>query len=139
MITRAFERFIKISPKKLRLVVPLVKEKTVDEALATLFHTNKKGAALLKGVIESALHNAKRIPEKDFYEEELYISRVAVDQGPALRRFRAMSLGRAGTIRKRTSHILIELDAPRRTPDEMQKKAKSRASRKAKTAAAGKA
>jgi len=112
MVARALERYIKISPKKLRPVARLVNRKKVEEALHALMNTNKKGAVILKAAIESAFANAKRIPEKKFDEEGLYISKIAVNSGPSLKRYRAMSMGRAGMIRKRTSHILVELDAP---------------------------
>lgn len=71
----------------------------------------QKGASILKITVESALNNAKRIPEKKFDEADLYISKIVVNEGPMLSRYRAMSMGRAGTIRKRTSHVLVELDA----------------------------
>ncbi len=114
MVTRALEKYLRISPKKLRPIAGLLKEKKVDEALYTLVNTNKKGAVLFKKVVESALSNAKRIPQKKFTEENLYISKVVVNPGPVLKRYRAMSMGRAGMIRKRTSHVLIELDALKR-------------------------
>jgi len=110
MISKALARYLKISPKKLRPVARLVAKKNVDEALYCLANTNKKGAGILKGAIESALSNAKRIPEKNFTEENLFISKLIVNGGPMLKRFRAMSMGRAGMIRKRTSHVFVELD-----------------------------
>lgn len=110
MISKALEKYLKISPKKLRLVARLVAKKKVDEALYCLANTNKKGAGILKKAIESALSNAKRIPEKNFTEENLFISKLFINGGPMLKRFRAMSMGRAGAIRKRTSHIFVELD-----------------------------
>lgn len=116
MVTRALEKYLKISPKKLRLVASLVSKKKVNDAIYLLLNLNKKGAAMIKGVIESALNNARRKPEKTFDINELYISKISVNMGPALRRFRSMSMGRAGEIRKRTSHVLVELDAPRKIP-----------------------
>ena len=116
MVTRALEKYIRISPKKLRPVAELIRKKKVDEAIYILLGTNKKGASVLKNVIESALANAKRIPEKGFTAENLLISRVNVDGGPFLKRYRAMSMGRAGLIRKRTSHVLVELEAVKGTP-----------------------
>ena len=110
MISRALEKYIKISSKKLQPVTALIRKKKADEALFILIHTNKKGAGILKTVLESALANAKRHTEKKYMENELYISRLVVNQGPSLKRHRAMSMGRAGVIRKRTCHILIELD-----------------------------
>lgn len=115
MVTRALEKYLRISPKKMSPVARLVNRKMVNEALYILVNTNKKGARILKGVIDSALSNAKRLPEKNFEEEDLYISRVVVNPGPALKRYRAMSMGRAGLIKKRTSHVLVELDARKKT------------------------
>ena len=110
MITRAVGKYLKISPKKLSLVTRLISRKKVDEAIYMLTCLNKKGAKLVKSIVESARSNASRIPEKKFNEADLYISKISVQMGPALKRFRAMSMGRAGTIRKRTSHVLVELD-----------------------------
>ena len=116
MITRALEKYIRIAPKKMHPIARLIYKKKAEDALSILMNLNKKGAKILTTVIQSALANAKNIREKDFAEEDLYISKVAVNSGPTLKRFRAMSMGRAGTIRKRTSHILIELDVSKKTP-----------------------
>ena len=116
MVTRALEKYLRISPKKLGMVTELIRNKKVSDALYILVNTNKKGAGVLKNVVESALNNAKRIPEKSFKEEDLFISKLVVNMGPSLKRFRAMSMGRAGMIRKRTSHVLVELDAPKSAP-----------------------
>ena len=115
MIARALQKYLKISSKKLIPIASIVSRKKVEDAIYILLNVNKKGAAILKKVVESALNNARRIPQKDFAEEDLYISKITVDQGPTLKRFRAMSMGRAGKIRKRTSHVLVELDALKRT------------------------
>jgi large subunit ribosomal protein L22 len=114
VITRALAKYIKISPKKMGPVAELVRTKKAGEALAILMNVNKKGAGILQNVISSAVNNARRIPEKNFEEEELYISKLVINMGPALKRYRAMSMGRAGLIKKRTSHILVELDAPKK-------------------------
>ena len=111
MVTRALEKYLRISSKKLAPVARLVSRKKVDDALVILMNVNKKGAGILKRVIESALNNAKRIPDQKFSGENLFISKINVNGGPMLKRFRAMTMGRAGTIRKRTSHVLVELDA----------------------------
>jgi len=127
MIARALEKYLRISPKKLRLAVDLVNKKRVDRALYTLVNTKHKSADVMKKVIESALNNARRIPEQKFNEENLYVSKVIVNGGPALKRYRAMSMGRAGIIRKRTSHVLIELEA---IPGKTEKKSKVVSSKK---------
>ena len=111
MISKALTKYLRVSPKKLRPIASLITNKKVDEAVFILLNTKKKGASMLKNVVESALANAKQIPEKNFEEGDLFVSRVMIDGGPALKRYRAMSMGRAGMIRKRTSHILVELDA----------------------------
>ncbi|MFH1380878.1 MAG: uL22 family ribosomal protein, partial [Candidatus Omnitrophota bacterium] len=87
------------------------------------------GAKIIKSVLESAYSNAKQIREKKFNEDDLYVSKISVIMGPSLKRFRAMSMGRAGTIRKRTSHVLIELDVPK----DSKIKPSSRTKRKVKT------
>jgi len=111
MVVRALEKYIKIAPKKLQLIARLLRNKKVEEAIHLLASVNKKGASVLKAAIESAFSNAKRIPEKKFNDADLYISKIVINEGPALARYRAMSMGRAGTIKKRTSHVLVELNA----------------------------
>lgn len=133
MVARALEKYLKISPKKVRPLARLIKRKKVDKALYVLAATKKKAAHILKGTLESALNNAKRIPETNFTEENLYISKIAVDPGPVLKRHRAMSMGRAGIIRKRSSHILIELESVGRTELTSQKKKNTKPASSGKT------
>lgn len=108
MIAKATLRYIRISPRKVRQVIPLVKGKKAEEAVAMLFSVKKKASEYLIDLIESALANARRIQGVD--STNLVISRLVADGGPQLKRFRAASMGRAGMIRKRTSHITVELD-----------------------------
>lgn len=108
MIAKATLRYIRISPRKVRPVIALIKGKKAEDAIATLFSVKKKASALLIDVISSALSNAKRMPGVDV--SELYVSNLIANGGPQLKRFRAASMGRAGEIRKRTSHITVELD-----------------------------
>ncbi len=111
MVSKAIARYIRISPKKLRLVINAIRGKGVDEALAVLMNTNKKASELAGEVIESAASNAqRRYPEKKYIYDDFYISKITVDEGPSLTRYRAASMGRAVMIKKRTSHILVELD-----------------------------
>ncbi len=109
MISKAIARYIRISPRKTRLVADVLRKKSVGEALAILANTNKRACEYLEELLRSAIANAKRIPE--IKEEDLFISKLLVDGGPTLKRFRAASMGRATMIRHRTSHITIELDA----------------------------
>jgi len=108
MIAKAKIRYLKISPRKLRLVLPLIRNKNVAVALATMENTNKKAATYAYKALHSAAANAKRLPNVN--EGNLYVSKIFVDGGPVAKRQRAMSMGSAGTIRKRTSHLTIELD-----------------------------
>ena len=113
---------MRIAPKKMHPIARLIYKKKAEDALYLLMNLNKKGAKILTGAIQSALSNARNLQGKNFAEEDLYISKVTVDSGPTLKRFRAMSMGRAGTIRKRTSHILIELDVAKKKPVKIRKK-----------------
>ncbi len=109
MIAKAEAKYIRISPTKVRPVGALVKRKNAKQALAELELLNKKGAYHLKKVLHSAVSNAKK---KGYDEDKLFISKVVANSGPTLKRYRAASFGRATMVRKRTSHILVELDSP---------------------------
>ena len=106
MIARAEGKYIRISPTKVRPVITLIKNAKVIGAMAKLGLINKRGAYYLSKVLKSALANAK---VKGYQEDKLFISKVVANPGPVLKRYRAASFGRATVIRKRTSHILIEL------------------------------
>jgi len=108
MVTRAVLRYVRISPRKVRPVIPLVKGKNPKEAIAILFSVKKKASLYLIDLLNSAIANAKRIQGIDI--DNLYISNLIASGGPQMKRFRAASMGRASTIRKRTSHITVELD-----------------------------
>jgi large subunit ribosomal protein L22 len=115
MISTATLRYMRISPRKVRPVIALVKGKKADDAISTLYSVKKKASALLIDVISSAVANARRIPGMD--ASNLYVSSLIANGGPQLKRFRAASMGRASTIRKRTSHITVVLDAvPKKEP-----------------------
>lgn len=108
MISKAVAKYAKVSPRKTRLVLDLIKDKPVDEAIGILNATNKKASGLLVKLLKSAIANAKRFP--NMKQEDLYISKIYADGGPASKRFRAEALGRASVLRKPTSHITIILD-----------------------------
>ena len=102
---RAIARYVRISPIKARWVADLVRGKPVNEAFAILAFTNKKAARLIEKVLKSAVANAAQRGDIDV--DTLYIKEITVDQGPVFKRVRPMARGRAGIIRKRTSHIKI--------------------------------
>lgn len=124
MVAKAVARFIRISPKKLRLVLGFVRGKDASTALSQLSSVNKKAARFAYSVIQSAVSNAKRKnPEKKLTDADFYISKIVCDQGPMFKRYRAASLGRAMTIRHRTSHLMVELDEVPRKKEEVSPRA----------------
>jgi len=108
METRAVARYVRISPQKARLVVDLIRGRKVDEARVILEFTQKKAAGIVSKLLKSAVANASQKPDID--ENVLYVKKIFVDQGPALKRWRARAQGRAASIKKRMSHITIVLD-----------------------------
>lgn len=108
MEARATTRYIRISPQKARLVIDMIRGRKADDAIKVLTYTRKKAAGLVEKVLKSAVANAKQNPNID--ENILYVKEVLVDQGPALKRWRARAQGRAASIKKRMSHITVILD-----------------------------
>ncbi len=107
LIAKAYARYIRVSPRKLRIVIDLIRGKKVNQALLILKNINKRARVSVEKALRSALSNARRNPH--VLHDDLFISRITADQGPTLKRFRAAAMGRATTIRKRTAHLSIEL------------------------------
>ncbi len=107
METRAQARFIRIAPRKARIVMDLIRGKDVNEALSILRFTPKRASAIIEKVVNSAIANAEHNYEMN--RDELYIDEGYVDEGPTLKRFRPRAMGRATRIDKRTSHITVVL------------------------------
>ena len=107
---KAVARFVRIAPRKARLVADEVRGKSYPEAASILRFTNKKGAKIVGDVINSAAANAEHNMDVD--PEELFVREIRVDEGPTIKRYRPRAMGRATMIRKRTSHITVELEAP---------------------------
>lgn len=107
---KASAKMVRIAPPKVRLVVDLIRGKSVDEALNTLQFTAKRAAPIVSKLVESALHNIERSEELGWDIDELYVSKAYVDEGPTLRRFKPRAQGRATRINKRTSHITVVLE-----------------------------
>ncbi|HQV31235.1 MAG TPA: 50S ribosomal protein L22 [Calditrichia bacterium] len=104
-------KFVRMSPQKIRQVLELVKGKSVAEAVSILRFTNKRAATPVEKAIRSASANyLQRDDAGDVSEHDLVVTRAFADQGPTLRRFRPMSMGRVGRIRRKTSHITIVID-----------------------------
>jgi large subunit ribosomal protein L22 len=107
MEAKAIARNVRIAPRKVRLVVDLIRGKKVGEALAVLAHTPKAASPVVEKVVKSAMANAEHNLNLD--SSNLKISKIYVDEGPTLKRYRPRAMGRASRINKRTSHITVIL------------------------------
>ncbi|MFT5426110.1 MAG: large subunit ribosomal protein L22 [Gammaproteobacteria bacterium] len=95
----------RLSPQKMRLVADQVRGLPVEKAIDVLTFSNKKAAAVIKKVLESAIANAEHNDGADI--DELRISEILVDAGPTMKRLRPRARGRADRIIKRTSHVKV--------------------------------
>lgn len=103
-------RFVRMSPRKTRVVVDLIRGCPVNTALATLKFTPRAAARVVEKVLKSAVANAQQ-PGKELGDEDaLRVSRAVVDVGPTLKRFQPRAQGRAFSIHKRMSHITIAVE-----------------------------
>jgi large subunit ribosomal protein L22 len=108
MRVRAIAKYIRVSPRKIRLLMREIRGKRVQEALNLLGFAPQRGAPVLRKLINSAVANASQHPDVDV--DNLFIKYIFADEGPALKRFRPRAMGRATRIRRRTSHLTIILD-----------------------------
>lgn len=109
MEARAKARFVRVSPRKARLVVDMIRGENINRALNIVKFTQKRAARVVEKVLRSALANAQNnhgIKNID----GLFVKEAYVDQGPTWKRVQPRAMGRAYRIRKRTSHITIVLD-----------------------------
>ena len=107
---KAIAKYVRIAPRKARLVADEVRGKSYPEAVSLLRFTNKRAAKILGDVLNSAAANAEHNVDAD--PDELLVKTVKVDEGPTIKRYRPRAMGRATMIRKRTSHITVELEPP---------------------------
>jgi large subunit ribosomal protein L22 len=108
METRAVTRFVRLSPRKVRLVVDQIRGKGVEEALNTLKFVPKRAAELVSKTLRSAVANAESTQSVDV--DRLYVKRVEVGEAGMWKRFMPRAMGRATNIRKRLSHITVVVD-----------------------------
>jgi large subunit ribosomal protein L22 len=108
MQVKASAKFIKTSPKKIRLLTDLVRGLDVDEAIVQLQFSKKDAAMPVSKLIKSAIANAEE--NDDLKRDNLFISEIKVDDGPTMKRWMPRAMGRATPIRKRSSHITLILD-----------------------------
>ncbi|MFO7819883.1 MAG: 50S ribosomal protein L22 [Halanaerobacter sp.] len=107
MEARAIAKEVRISPRKARLVIDLVRGKDIAEAIGILKNTQKKAAEIIEKVLNSAVANA--VNNHGMIADELEVSEAYVDQGPTMKRFKPRAMGQASPINKRTSHITIKV------------------------------
>ena len=105
MEAKAVAKYIRIAPRKVRVVMDLIRGKNVAEAFAILKFTPKVGAEVIEKVLKSAVANAEN--NFDMNVDKLYVSSAYVDQGPTLKRIHPRSRGQAFSILKRTSHVTV--------------------------------
>lgn len=104
----AIARYVRISSRKVKIVIDLIRGKSVREAAAILEYTPKAASEPVLKLLNSAIANAEN--NLDMNRDELYVAEVYANQGPTLQRYRPRARGSASRIRKRTSHITIILD-----------------------------
>lgn len=117
MEARAIARHIRMSPRKVRLVVDLIRGRSVNDAITVLSFSPKAAAVPVGKTLRSAVANARDRADRDGDSvdvDELVVSRVFVDEGPTLKRWRAGAMGRAKPRRRRTSHITVEVKVKER-------------------------
>lgn len=144
MQVQAKLRYLRMSPRKVRLVADMVRGMDANVAQVQLKHSNKKAARPLLKLLESAIANAQHNNKLD--KGNLFVQTITVNDGPTLKRWMPRAFGRASGISKRTSHVLIVLDEKVPTvAKKAEKKEKAPAAKKeapkkkASGAAAGKA
>jgi large subunit ribosomal protein L22 len=106
-VVRASARYVRIAPRKVRLIADQVRGLHIEKARALLQFSPRGAAEDIRKLIDSAAANAEN--NHDLIADEMRISSITVDEGPTLRRFRPRALGRATPINKRTSHIAVAL------------------------------
>jgi len=107
-VVKARARHQRVAPRKVRQVVGLVRGKKVEEALRILAFSKRSAASLVAKTIKSAVANAEESGKFDL--DNLVVARSWVDEGPTWKRWRPRAMGRATQIRKRTSHLTVELE-----------------------------
>ncbi|MCL5024608.1 MAG: 50S ribosomal protein L22 [Nitrospirae bacterium] len=107
MEAKATLRYARITPRKARRVVDLIRGKKAGEALVALRFMTYRGSHFVEKILKSAMANAEQ--KKAVNPEEMLVSSGFVDQGPVMKRMEPRAMGRANVIRKRTSHITLIL------------------------------
>jgi large subunit ribosomal protein L22 len=107
MEVRATQRYVRISPQKVRMIVDAIKGKPAETAINALKFMPQKSAGIVEKIVRSAVANADQNTSIDV--DDLIVSNLIVDQGPSMKRFKARARGRGARILKRTAHITVVL------------------------------
>ncbi|RKZ31564.1 50S ribosomal protein L22 [bacterium] len=110
MIAKSQARFLRISPYKLRIVADEIRGKRAEDAMRMLPFINKRAAKFIEKALKSAVANAINQEESPIHEDELVVSKIEINGGPSMARFKPGAQGRVKPFKHRTSHIYIELD-----------------------------
>jgi large subunit ribosomal protein L22 len=136
-------KYLRITPRKVRVVADLIRGKQVDQALAQLAYVEKRAAEPLAKLLRSAVANADQAAKGQLDPDKLFVKSLMVDQGPSLRRFMPRAMGRAFKVLKKTSHIVLTVSdeaMPRLKKTKVARKpARARASKAAAPTATAKA
>ena len=130
MLVNVKLKYLRIAPRKVRLVADLIRRKNANEAKSILQFLAKKASVPLLKLLNSAIDSAK----KNFQTEEsgLYVSKITVDEGPKLKRWRARARGRSAEIQKKTSHITLVLTSEDKLIKKKKKKEETKKEEKSK-------
>ena len=108
MVSKAIHKYMRISPKKVRLILDLIRKKNVEDAFTILNATRKRSSPLVAQLLKSAVANASEKGHSD--TENLYVKKAVANPGPVLKRFRPRAMGRATSRKRRMTHVTIELE-----------------------------
>ena len=105
---RATHKFARIAPRKARLILDLIRGRDVDDAITMLRFAKQRASGMIEKVIRSAVANAneQEVPSRN----TLFVAKAYVDPGPIIKRFQPKDRGKAYEIKKRTSHLVVEID-----------------------------
>ena len=108
MEAKAVEKYLRMSPRKVKYIIDMVKDKKVEEAMDILTFTPRQAAGAVKKAIQSASANAiENFKEYKVGQEDLFIKEIFVTEGPTLKRFKPRARGKADRVLKRSSHITV--------------------------------
>jgi large subunit ribosomal protein L22 len=128
---QAVAKFVRVTPRKARLIADLIRGRTVPEARTILAFSTRAAAREIEKVLRSAVANAESNPNLRWNGDDLIVSTVQIDEGPTIKRWQARARGRVSRILKRTSHITVRVDlpvavsSPKKAPAAIQEKPKS--------------